>query len=100
MLTTRRQREGLRWVTDKPPRIPLWQTIKDAIFIVAVLFGILLVHGWTVEQDLQHQLEDEKLARLKANERTATLMNGRALVDQHEGVAYIPEGKVTAVKVR
>ena len=41
MLTTRRQREGLRWVTDKPPRIPLWQTIKDAIFIVAVLFGIL-----------------------------------------------------------
>ncbi len=100
MLTTRRQREGLRWVTDKPPRIPLWQTIKDAIFIVAVLFGILLVHGWTVEQDLQYQLEDEKLARLRANDRTAALMNGRPLVDLVEGVAFIPDGKVIEVKVR
>ena len=100
MLTTRRQREGLRWVTDKPPRIPLWQTIKDAIFIVAVLFGILLVHGWTVEQDLKAQLEDEKLARLRANDRTAALMNGRPLVDLVEGVAFIPDGKVIEVKVR
>ena len=42
----------------------------------------------------------KKLARLKANERTAALMNGRPLIDQANGVAYIPDGKVTAVKVR
>ena len=100
MLTHRRQREGLRWVTDKPPRIPLWQTIKDAIFIVAVLFGILLIHGWTVEQDLKAQLEDQQRLTRQANERTAALMSGRALVDQENGVAYIPDGKVAAVKVR
>ena len=46
------------------------------------------------------RLEDEKLARLRANERTAALMNGRPLVDLVEGVAFIPDGKVAAVKVR
>ena len=100
MLTHRRQREGLRLVTDKPPRIPLWQTIKDAMFIVAVLFGILLIHGWTVEQDLKAQLEDQQRLTRQANERTAALMNGRALVDQENGVAYIPNGKVAVVEVR
>ena len=91
MLTTRRQREGLRWVTDKPPRIPLWQTIKDAIFIVAVLFGILLVHGWTVEQDLKAQLEDQQRLTRQADARTASLMNGRGLHDKTENTPYLTE---------
>ena len=99
-LTPRRQREGLLWPTDKPPRIPLWQTIKDAMFIVAALLGLLLAHGWTVEQDLKARLEDQQRLVRQADARTASLMNGRALVDQHEGVAHIPDGKVTAVKVR
>ena len=99
-LTQRRLKSGLRWRTDKPPRRPLWETIKDAMFIIAVLLFILLVHGWTVEQDLRDKLSQERKRTMLADARTASLMNGRALVDQHEGVAYIPDGKVTAVKVR
>ena len=82
MLTHRRQREGLRWRTDKPPRRSLWQTLKDAIFIVVVLFGVLLVHGWTVEQDLKAQLEDQQRLTRQADARTASLMNGRGLHDK------------------
>ena len=91
MLTPRRQKEGLRWVTDKPPRIPLWQTIKDAMFIVAVLFGVLLVHGWTVEQDLRAQLEDQQRLTRQADARTASLMNGRGVYDRNENTLYLTE---------
>ena len=98
MLTPRRQKEGLRWVTDKPPRIPLWQTIKDAMFIVAVLFGVLLVHGWTVEQDLRAQLEDQQRLARQADARTTSLMNGRGLYDKAENVLYLT-GRVVPVPV-
>lgn len=91
MLTPRRQKEGLRWMTDKPPRIPLWQTIKDAIFIVAVLFGVLLVHGWTVEQDLKAQLEDQQRLTRQADARTTSLMNGRGVYDRNENTLYLTE---------
>ena len=64
------------------------------------ILALLSLYAFQMTLDTEARLEDEKLARLKANERTAALMNGRALVDQHEGVAYIPDGKVTAVKVR
>lgn len=91
MLTPRRQKEGLRWMTDKPPRIPLWQTIKDAIFIVAVLFGVLLVHGWTVEQDLRAQLEDQQRLARQADACTTSLMNGRGVYDRNENTLYLTE---------
>ena len=91
MLTHRRQREGLRWRTDKPPRRSLWQTLKDAIFIVVVLFGVLLVHGWTVEQDLKAQLEDQQRLTRQADARTASLMNGRGLHDKTENTLYLTE---------
>ena len=91
MLTPRRQKEGLRWVTDKPPRIPLWQTIKDAMFIVAALLGLLLAHGWTVEQDLKARLEDQQRLVRQADARTASLMNGRGLHDKTENTLYLTE---------
>ena len=90
-LTPRRQREGLLWPTDKPPRIPLWQTIKDAMFIVAALLGLLLAHGWTVEQDLKARLEDQQRLVRQADARTASLMNGRGLHDKTENTLYLTE---------
>ena len=69
-LTPRRQREGLRWRTEKPPRIPLWQTMKDAALVIAALLGLLLAHGWAVEQDLKAQLEDQQRLARQANVRT------------------------------
>lgn len=96
MLTTRRQREGLRWRTDKPPRRPLWETIKDAMFIIAVLLFILLVHGWTVEQDLRDKLSQERKRTMLADARTASLMNGRGVYDKVENVLYMAD-KVIAV---
>ena len=95
MLTTRRQREGLRWRTDKPPRRPLWETIKDAMFIIAVLLFILLVHGWTVEQDLRDKLSQERKRTMLANARTASLMNGRGVYDKVENVLYMADKVIT-----
>ena len=91
MLTPRRQKEGLRWRTDKPPRRPLWETIKDAMFIIAVLLFILLVHGWTVEQDLRDKLSQERKRTMLADARTASLMNGRGLHDKTENTLYLTE---------
>ena len=90
-LTPRRQREGLLWPTDKPLRIPLWQTIKDAMFIVAALLGLLLAYGWTVEQDLKARLEDQQRLVRQADARTASLMNGRGLHDKTENTLYLTE---------
>ena len=41
------------------------------MFIVAALLGLLLAHGWTVEQDLKAQLEDQQRLARQANARTA-----------------------------
>ena len=90
-LTPRRQREGLRWRTEKPPRIPLWQTMKDAALVIAALLGLLLAHGWTVEQDLKAQLEDQQRLTRQADARTASLMNGRGLHDKTENTLYLTE---------
>ena len=86
------------WPEPKAPSA--WRVVSEGFKTLLVVLFILGLIVLQQNLDLQHQLEDEKLARLKANERTAALMNGRALIDQHEGVAYIPDGKVTAVKVR
>lgn len=94
-LTPRRQREGLRWRTEKPPRIPLWQTMKDAALVIAALLGLLLAHGWTVEQDLKAQLEDQQRLARQANARTASLMNGRGLYDKAENVLYLTDKVIT-----
>ena len=95
-LTQRRLKSGLRWRTDKPPRRPLWETIKDAMFIIAVLLFILLVHGWTVEQDLRDKLSQERKRTMLADARTVSLMNGRGVYDKVENVLYMAD-KVIAV---
>ena len=95
-LTQRRLKSGLRWRTERPPRISLRQTIKDAAIIIAVLLFILLVHAWTVEQDLQDKLSQERKKTMLANARTASLMNGRGVYDKVENVLYMAD-KVIAV---
>lgn len=95
-LTTRRQREGLLWRTDRPPRKPLWQTVKDAMLIIATLLGILAAHSWTVEQDLKDQLAMEQHKTKLANARTVALMNGRGLHDRETNTLYLTE-KVVSV---
>ena len=95
-VTQRRLKSGLHWRTDKPPRIPLWQTLKDAARVIAALLGLLLAHGWTVEQDLKAQLEDQQRLARQANARTASLMNGRGLYDKAENVLYLT-GRVVPV---
>ena len=92
--------DPLKRVWPEPKAPSVWRVVSEGFKTLLVVLFILGLIVLQQNLDLQHQLEDEKLARLKANERTAALMNGRPLVDQHEGVAYIPEGKVTAVKVR
>ena len=67
------------------------QMLKDAGFIAAVLIGFLLIHGWTVEQDLRAQLEDQQRATALANARTASLMNGKGLYDKDSNTLYLTE---------
>ena len=86
------------WPEPKAPSA--WRVVSEGFKTLLVVLFILGLIVLQQNLDLQHQLEDEKLARLKANERTAALMNGRPLVDQANGVAYIPDGKVIEVKVR
>ena len=86
------------WPEPKAPSV--WRVVSEGFKTLLVVLFILGLIVLQQNLDLQHQLEDEKLARLKANERTAALMNGRPLVDQANGVAYIPDGKVIEVKVK
>lgn len=87
-------------IWPEPQRKSAKQVMIEAIKTLIVIFALLSLYAFQMTLDTKAQLEDEKLARLRANERTATLMNGRALIDQENGVAYIPDGEVTAVKVR
>ena len=87
-------------IWPEPQRKSAKQVMIEAIKTLIVIFALLSLYAFQMTLDTKAQLEDEKLARLRANERTATLMNGRALIDQENGVAYIPDGKVAAVKVR
>ena len=92
--------DPLKRVWPEPKAPSVWRVVSEGLktlLVILCILGLLVVQQ---NIDLQHQLEDEKLARLRANERTATLMNGRALIDQENGVAYIPDGKVAVVKVR
>ena len=92
--------DPLKRVWPEPKAPSIWRVVSEGFKTLLVVLFILGLIVLQQNLDLQYQLEDEKLARLRANERTAALMNGRALIDQQEGVAYIPDGKVTAVKVR
>ena len=87
-------------VWPEPQRKSAMQVVVEAFKTLICILALLSLYAFQMTLDTEARLEDEKLARLRANERTAALMNGRALIDQHEGVAYIPDGKVTAVKVR
>ena len=92
--------DPLKRVWPEPKAPSVWRVVSEGFKTLLVVLFILGLIVLQQNLDLQYQLEDEKLARLRANERTAALMNGRPLVDQANGVAYIPDGKVAAVKVR
>ena len=87
-------------IWPEPQRKTAKQLMVEAAKTLICILALLSLYAFQMTLDTEAQLEDEKLARLRANERTATLMNGRPLIDQANGVAYIPDGKVTAVKVR
>ena len=86
------------WPEPKAPSV--WRVVSEGFKTLLVVLFILGLIVLQQNLDLQYQLEDEKLARLRADERTAALMNGRPLVDLVEGVAFIPNGKVIEVKVK
>ena len=87
-------------IWPEPQRKSAKQLVIEAFKTLVGILALLSLYALQMTLDTEAKLEDEKLARLRANERTAALMNGRALVDKENGVAYIPDGKVTAVKVR
>ena len=87
-------------IWPEPQRKTAMQVVVEAFKTLVCILAVLSLYAFQQTLDTEARLEDEKLARAKANERTAALMNGRALVDVREGVAYIPAGKIVAVDVR
>ena len=87
-------------IWPEPQRKSAMQVVVEAFKTLVCILALLSLYAFQMTLDTKAQLEDEKLARLRANERTATLMNGRALIDQENGVVYIPDGKVIEVKVK
>ena len=87
-------------VWPEPQRKSAKQVVVEVFKTLICILALLSLYAFQMTLDTEARLEDEKLARLKANERTAALMNGRPLIDQANGVVYIPDGKVATVKVR
>ena len=84
-------------IWPEPQRKSAMQVVVEAFKTLICILALLSLYAFQMTLDTEARLEDEKLARLKANERTAALMNGRALVDQENGVAYIPDGYITGL---
>jgi hypothetical protein len=92
--------DPIKRLWPEPQRKSAAEVVVEAFKTLVVILATLSLYSVQMTLDAEARLEDEKIARLRANERTAALMNGRPLVDLKEGIAYIPEGKVAAVRVK
>ena len=72
----------------------LSETIKSALFIIAALLGLLVVHGWIVErevEELEQRVEQESETVEHLSKLIASILNGHPVVDMATGSAYFVE---------
>jgi len=72
----------------------LSETIKSGLIIIATLLGLLAVHGWVVErevEELEQRVEQESETVEHLSKLIASILNGQPVVDTATGTAYFVE---------
>ena len=99
----RRFREGLTWVTDKPPRKPILPRVIAVLLIVVVVQGLLLYFSSEQYTRLREELEKGKIAmelsRDSYSGMLAHCLNGGTLMDKNSG-HFLFTDKATVIKLK
>lgn len=72
----------------------LFETIKSGLIIIAALLGLLAVHSWVVErevEELEQRVEQESKTVEHLSELIISILNGHPVVDTATGTAYFVE---------
>lgn len=72
----------------------LFETIKSGLVIVAALLGLLAIHSWAVEreiEELEQRVKQESKTVEHLSKLIASILNGHPVVDTTTGTAYFIE---------
>ena len=72
----------------------LFESFKAAAFIIAALIGLLAVHSWAVNrevEELEQRVEQESKTLEQMSKIVAELLNGHPVIDTATGTAYFIE---------
>lgn len=72
----------------------LFETIKSGLVIIAVLLGLLAIHSWAVEreiEELEQRVKQESETVEHLSKLIASILNGHPVVDTTTGTAYFIE---------
>lgn len=83
-------RHKMLWPEREP--ISLWQSIKDALFIIICILALLSVYSWK-------QMKDAEEKTIKYSALVAIAMNGGTLYDHNSDTAFFFD-KPTEVKIK